>query len=113
LSWIKPIAIIKSYADAEQALNGLQPLLHWRFQRRLPKQDLQWEDINYWELNEAFAVVGIENSRRMKLDPSKVNVNGGAVFGHPLGCSGARIIVTYQCTKTKQCQIWCRRHIME
>jgi acetyl-CoA C-acetyltransferase len=53
------------------------------------------EDIDYWELNEAFSVVGIENSKRMKLDPARVNVNGGAVsLGHPLGCSGARIIVT-------------------
>ena len=51
--------------------------------------------ISYWELNEAFAVVGIENTRRMKLDPSKVNVHGGAVaLGHPLGASGARVIVT-------------------
>ena len=53
------------------------------------------EDISYWELNEAFAVVGLENTKRMKLDASKVNVNGGAVsIGHPLGASGARIIVT-------------------
>jgi acetyl-CoA C-acetyltransferase len=53
------------------------------------------EDIAYWELNEAFAVVGIENTKRMKLDTAKVNVHGGAVsLGHPLGCSGARIIVT-------------------
>ena len=52
-------------------------------------------DIAYWELNEAFAVVGIENTRRMQLDPARVNVHGGAVsIGHPLGCSGARIIVT-------------------
>ena len=52
-------------------------------------------DIDYWELNEAFAVVGIENSKRMNLDPSKVNIHGGAVsLGHPLGCSGARILVT-------------------
>jgi acetyl-CoA C-acetyltransferase len=53
------------------------------------------EDISFWELNEAFSVVGIENSRRMKLDPARVNVHGGAVsLGHPLGASGARIIVT-------------------
>ena len=53
------------------------------------------KDIHFWELNEAFSVVGIENSKRMKLDPATVNVNGGAVsIGHPLGCSGARIIVT-------------------
>jgi len=52
-------------------------------------------EIDFWELNEAFSVVGIENTRRMKLDPAKVNVNGGAVsLGHPLGCSGARVIVT-------------------
>ena len=52
-------------------------------------------DIHYWELNEAFSVVGIENTRRMKLDPSRVNVHGGAVsIGHPLGASGARILVT-------------------
>ena len=53
------------------------------------------DDIDYVELNEAFSVVGIVNTRKMNLDPSKVNVNGGAVsIGHPLGCSGARIIVT-------------------
>jgi acetyl-CoA C-acetyltransferase len=53
------------------------------------------EDIDFWEVNEAFSVVGIENTRRMKLDPARVNVNGGAVsIGHPLGASGARILVT-------------------
>jgi len=53
------------------------------------------KDIEYWELNEAFAVVGIENTRRMQLDPARVNVKGGAVaIGHPLGASGARILVT-------------------
>jgi acetyl-CoA C-acetyltransferase len=63
--------------------------------KAVKKAGLKMENISYWELNEAFAVVGIENSRRMKLDPATVNVNGGAVaLGHPLGCSGARIIVT-------------------
>ena len=53
------------------------------------------KDIDYWELNEAFSVVGIENTRRMKLDAERVNVHGGAVaIGHPLGASGARILVT-------------------
>ena len=53
------------------------------------------DDIDYWELNEAFAVVGIANMREMGLDPAKVDVNGGAVsLGHPLGSSGSRIIVT-------------------
>jgi len=56
---------------------------------------LQMTDIDYIELNEAFSVVGIVNTKKMNLDPAKVNVNGGAVsLGHPLGCSGARIIVT-------------------
>ncbi len=51
--------------------------------------------VDFWELNEAFSVVGIENTRRMQLDPAKVNAHGGAVsLGHPLGASGARIIVT-------------------
>jgi acetyl-CoA C-acetyltransferase len=53
------------------------------------------EDVSYFELNEAFSVVGIVNAQKMNLDPAKVNVNGGAVaLGHPLGCSGARIIAT-------------------
>ena len=53
------------------------------------------KDIGFWELNEAFAVVGIENSKRMELDPATVNIHGGAVaLGHPLGCSGTRILVT-------------------
>jgi acetyl-CoA C-acetyltransferase len=52
-------------------------------------------DIHFFELNEAFSVVGIVNTQKMQLDPAKVNVHGGAVsLGHPLGCSGARIIVT-------------------
>ena len=52
-------------------------------------------DIDFFELNEAFSVVGIVNTQNMKLDAAKVNVHGGAVaLGHPLGCSGARIIVT-------------------
>ena len=57
--------------------------------------NLYEKDIEYWELNEAFSVVGIENTKRMQLDPARVNVNGGAVsLGHPLGCSGARVLVT-------------------
>jgi acetyl-CoA C-acetyltransferase len=59
------------------------------------KAGLTMGDIDFVELNEAFSVVGIANTRLMGLDPAKVNVNGGAVsLGHPLGCSGARIIVT-------------------
>ena len=61
----------------------------------MAKAGLKLEDINYFELNEAFSVVGLVNIQLLNLDASKVNVNGGAVsLGHPLGCSGARIIVT-------------------
>ncbi len=92
---LKPIAKILSYADAEQAPEWFTTTPAVAVPKAVAKAGLKMEDIEYWELNEAFAVVGIENSRRMKLDPAKVNVNGGAVsLGHPLGCSGARIIVT-------------------
>jgi acetyl-CoA C-acetyltransferase len=92
---LKPIGKILSYADAEQAPEWFTTTPALALPKAVAKAGLKMEDIAYWELNEAFAVVGIENSRRMKLDPAKVNVNGGAVsLGHPLGCSGARIIVT-------------------
>jgi acetyl-CoA C-acetyltransferase len=92
---LKPIAKIIGYADAEQAPEWFTTTPAIAVPKAVAKAGLKMEDISYWELNEAFAVVGIENSRRMKLDPTKVNVNGGAVsIGHPLGCSGARIIVT-------------------
>jgi acetyl-CoA C-acetyltransferase len=92
---LKPIARILSYADAEQAPEWFTTTPSLAVPKAVEKAGLQMSDINYWELNEAFAVVGIENSKRMKLDPSKVNVHGGAVsIGHPLGASGARIIVT-------------------
>ena len=92
---LKPIARILSFADAEQAPEWFTVTPSLAVPKAVAKAGLKMEDIQYWELNEAFAVVGIENSRRMKLDPSHVNVHGGAVsLGHPLGCSGARIIVT-------------------
>jgi len=92
---LKPIARIVSYADAEQAPEWFTTTPSLAVPKAVTKGGLKMEDISFWELNEAFAVVGIENSKRMNLDPSKVNVNGGAVsIGHPLGCSGARIIVT-------------------
>ena len=92
---LKPIGKILSYSDAEQAPEWFTTSPAIAVPKAVAKAGLQMEDIAYWELNEAFAVVGIENSKRMKLDPAKVNVNGGAVsLGHPLGCSGARIIVT-------------------
>ncbi|WP_276503435.1 acetyl-CoA C-acyltransferase [Terrimonas pollutisoli] len=92
---LKPIAKILSYADAEQAPEWFTTTPAVAVPKAVKKAGLKMEDISYWELNEAFAVVGIENSKRMKLDPAKVNVHGGAVsLGHPLGASGARIIVT-------------------
>jgi acetyl-CoA C-acetyltransferase len=92
---LRPIARILSYADAEQAPEWFTTTPSLAVPKAVEKAGLKMNDINYWELNEAFAVVGIENSKRMKLDPSKVNVHGGAVsIGHPLGASGARIIVT-------------------
>jgi acetyl-CoA C-acetyltransferase len=92
---LKPIAKIVSYADAEQAPEWFTTAPSLAVPKAVEKAGLQMNQIDYWELNEAFSVVGIENSKRMQLDPSKVNVNGGAVsLGHPLGCSGARIIVT-------------------
>lgn len=92
---LKPIAKIIGYADAEQAPEWFTTTPSLAVPKAVAKAGLKIEDISFWELNEAFSVVGIENSRRMKLDSATVNVNGGAVsLGHPLGCSGARIIVT-------------------
>ena len=92
---LKPIAKIISYADAEQAPEWFTVTPSLAVPKAVAKAGLKMEDISYWELNEAFAVVGIENTKRMKLDPAKVNVHGGAVsIGHPLGASGARIFVT-------------------
>lgn len=92
---LNPIAKILSYADAEQAPEWFTTTPSIAVPKAVAKAGLKMEDIDYWELNEAFAVVGIENTKRMKLDPSRVNAQGGAVaLGHPLGASGARIIVT-------------------
>jgi acetyl-CoA C-acetyltransferase len=92
---LKPIAKIIGYADAEQAPEWFTTTPSLAVPKAVEKAGLKMSDIQYFELNEAFAVVGIENTRRMKLDPAKVNVHGGAVaLGHPLGASGARIIVT-------------------
>lgn len=92
---IKPIAILRSYADAEQEPTWFTTTPSIAVPKAIEKAGLQLSDVDYVELNEAFSVVGIINTKKMNLDPAKVNVNGGAVsLGHPLGCSGARIIVT-------------------
>lgn len=92
---LKPIAILKGYADAEHAPEWFTTAPSLAVPKAVSKAGLTLGDINYFELNEAFSTVGIVNMQKMKLDASKVNVNGGAVsLGHPLGCSGARIVVT-------------------
>ena len=92
---LKPLAYIRGYADAEQAPLWFTTSPSVALPVALKKAGLKKEDINFWELNEAFSVVGIENAKRLGIDSSILNVNGGAVsLGHPLGCSGARIIVT-------------------
>jgi acetyl-CoA C-acetyltransferase len=92
---IKPLAIIRSYADAEQAPEWFTTSPSLALPKAIAKAGLKMADLDFVELNEAFSVVGIANTQKMQLDPSKVNVHGGAVsLGHPLGCSGARIIVT-------------------
>jgi acetyl-CoA C-acetyltransferase len=92
---LKPIARIRAWADAEQAPEWFTTTPSLAVPKAVQKAGLSMADISYWEVNEAFSVVGIENTRRLQLDPARVNVHGGAVsLGHPLGCSGARIIVT-------------------
>ena len=92
---IKPIARVVAYADAQQAPEWFTTAPSKAIPLALHRAGLTGEDIDYYEINEAFSVVSIANNQNLKLDPAKVNVNGGAVaMGHPLGASGARIVVT-------------------
>jgi len=92
---LKPLAKIISYADASQEPKWFTTSPTKAIQKALEKSNLNTEDIDYWELNEAFSVVGIVNTKLLKIDPNKVDVNGGAVaLGHPLGSSGSRIVIT-------------------
>ena len=92
---IKPIAIIRGYADAEQAPEKFTTAPAKAIPRAIEKAGLKPENIDFYEINEAFSVVALANNKHLNLDASKVNINGGAVsLGHPLGASGARIIVT-------------------
>lgn len=92
---LKPLAKIVSFADAEQAPEWFTTAPSIALPKALAKANLKVSDISYWELNQAFSVVGLANMKELGLDPSKVDVNGGAVaLGHPLGSSGCRIIVT-------------------
>lgn len=92
---LKPLAKIVSFADAEQAPEWFTTAPSKALPKALAKANLKKEDISFWELNQAFSVVGLANIKELGLDASKVDVNGGAVaLGHPLGSSGCRIIVT-------------------
>ena len=92
---IKPLAKIIAYADAQQAPEWFTTAPSKAIPLALHRAGLSAGDIDYFEINEAFSVVAIANNQALKLDPAKVNVNGGAVsLGHPLGASGARIVVT-------------------
>ncbi len=92
---IKPIAKIKGYADAEQAPVCFTNSPYVAVPKAVAKAGLKMEDINFFELNEAFSLLVIPNLQKMNLNADQVNVNGGAVsLGHPLGASGARILVT-------------------
>ena len=92
---LKPLAIIHGYADASQEPEWFTTTPAKAIPKALKKANINAEQVEYYELNEAFSVVGLVNIKLLNLDPEKVNVNGGAVsLGHPLGCSGARIMVT-------------------
>ncbi|MQP53516.1 MULTISPECIES: acetyl-CoA C-acyltransferase [unclassified Flavobacterium] len=92
---LTPLAYIKSYADAAQEPKWFTTAPAKALPKALDKAGLTIADVDFFEFNEAFAVVGLANAQILGLDNDKINVNGGAVsLGHPLGCSGARIIVT-------------------
>lgn len=91
----KPLAKILSFADAAQAPEWFTMAPSKAIPLALQRAGKSTTDVDFYEINEAFSVVSVANNREMKLDPAKVNVYGGAVsLGHPLGCSGARIVVT-------------------
>ena len=92
---LKPLAKILATADAAQAPEWFTTAPSLALPKALDKAGLRKEDIDLWELNEAFSVVGIANNQELGLDPQCVNIHGGAVaLGHPLGSSGSRIVVT-------------------
>ncbi len=92
---LKPLAIIRSYADAEQEPVWFTTTPTKAMQKAVEKAGLSLSDIDFFEINEAFSVVALANAKLLNIPLDKLNVNGGAVsLGHPLGASGARIIVT-------------------
>ncbi|MBS1582293.1 MAG: acetyl-CoA C-acyltransferase [Bacteroidetes bacterium] len=92
---LKPLAKVLGYADAEQAPEWFTTTPAKAIPRAVEKAGLKMDDIQFFEINEAFSAVALANIQLLGIDGKKVNVNGGAVaLGHPLGCSGARILVT-------------------
>ncbi len=92
---IRPLATIKGYADAAREPEQFTVAPAKALPKALDNAKISIDDVDYFEFNEAFSVVGLANMKILELDDSKVNINGGAVsLGHPLGCSGARIVVT-------------------
>lgn len=92
---LKPLAYVTSYADAAQEPKWFTTAPAKALPIALNKAGLSLDQIDYFEFNEAFSVVGLANAKILGLSSDKINVNGGAVsLGHPLGCSGARILVT-------------------
>src|SRR5690606_13800716 len=92
---LTPLAVVRGYADAEQAPEWFTTAPAKAVPLALKKAGISQEQVDFYEFNEAFSVVGLANCKILNLTPEKVNVNGGAVaLGHPLGSSGARIVVT-------------------
>lgn len=92
---LKPLAKIRSYADAAQEPKWFTTAPAKALPKALDKAGIAIEDIDFFEFNEAFSVVGLANMKILGLSDKNVNVNGGAVsLGHPLGCSGVRILIT-------------------
>lgn len=92
---LKPLATIKGYADAAREPEWFTVAPAKALPMALKKAKIEISDVDCFEFNEAFSVVGLANIKILGLDSTKVNINGGAVsLGHPLGCSGARIVVT-------------------
>ncbi len=92
---LKPLAKIVAYADAAHEPERFTTAPAKAVEKVLEKANITGTDVDFWEFNEAFSVVGIVNTKLLNLDANKINVNGGAVsIGHPLGNSGSRILVT-------------------
>ena len=92
---LQPLATVTGFADAAREPEWFTVAPAKALPKALDKANISIDDVDYFEFNEAFSVVGLANMKLLNLNDSKVNVNGGAVsLGHPLGCSGARIVVT-------------------